>query len=287
MMKNSVLVVFAAYLLLSCPEGRMAHASESGGLRVISLAPSSTEILFALGLDDEVVGVSQYCNYPERALAKERVGTFSQPDIEKIMFLKPDMIFCTSLEQAPSVTRLRRLGFKVCVSDPSTVEELFASIDEVGGLVGRPSEARSLISGMRAGLESIAGPVTSVPMAKRPKVYVEFWNSPIMTAGRGSLIDELITLAGGVNIASSAKARYSSFSPEEVVKRDPDCVILGYMQSPGALDSFKSRFGWGDISAVRNGRVYNDIDSNIILRPGPRAVQGVLEMHKRFYPDGI
>ena len=286
MVKNIGLIILVTCAILAGPAAA-AHAPEDEKLRVISLAPSSTEILFALGLDDEIVGVSQYCDYPEGVLTKERVGTFSRPDIEKIISLKPDVIFCTSLEQAPAVTRLRQLGFRICVSDPSTMEGLFASIDEIGGLVNKKDAARSLIDGMKAGIKGVADKVASVPETKRPKVYIEFWNKPIMTAGKGTLIDELITLAGGINIAADSGSRYSGYSPEDVVKHNPDCIIMSYMAYPGILDALKARFGWGDIAAIKNGRVYNDIDPDIILRAGPRSVKGLIEMHKRFYPDGI
>ncbi|MCX5678284.1 MAG: cobalamin-binding protein [Candidatus Omnitrophica bacterium] len=279
------LKVCAISLVLSLFLSGISFGTENKLLRVISLAPSSTEILFALGLDQEIVGVSQYCNYPKSVHGKERIGTFSQPDIEKIISLKPDIIFCTSLEQAPAVAKLRQLGFKVCVSDPSNLKELFASIKEMGQLVNKEYAANSLIDKMKTGIKSVTDMVASVPESQRPKAYVEFWGNPIMTAGSGSLIDELIAASGGINIASNAKKNYSYFSAEDVIKQNPDVIILCYMQKKNALDTIKSRFGWRDISAVRNGRVYNDVDPDTILRPGPRIVDGLVEMHKRFYPQ--
>lgn len=251
--------------------------------RIVSLAPSSTEILFALGLDEEIVGVSQFCDFPEKTAGKARVGTFSEPNVELILSLKPDIIFCTGLEQGPAVAKLRQLGFNVCVSDPASIEELFASIRQVGALVQREPEAEALVAGMRGEVDAIAQSVKAVPQERRPKVFVEIWHTPMMTAGAGSMVDDIITKAGGRNIARDTAAPYGSFSSEEVIRRDPDIVVLTYMQRPDQLSSVASRLGWGEVAAIRNGRVYGDIDSDILLRPGPRIIDGLKELHKRMY----
>jgi iron complex transport system substrate-binding protein len=106
----------------------------------------------------------------------------------------------------------------------------------------------------------------------------------LTTAGNGSFVDQLITLAGGINIAWDTKRPYSIFSPEEVIHRNPDCIITAYMDSKNALTLVKQRFGWQGINAVKNNRIYDDIDSDLLLRPGPRIVQGLKEIYKRMYP---
>lgn len=253
-------------------------------LRVVSLAPSTTEILFALGLDKEIVGVSQYCNFPEKALAKDKVGSMSQPNIERILALKPEIVFSTGLEQAPVAARLDQLKVKVFVSDPSTIEELYSSIAEIGNIVGREKEAGELVARMRSDISLISKKVQEIPLSARPRVFVEVWNNPIMTAGKGSYIDDLIKIAGGINVAGDTKRPYSYFSAEEVIKRDPDCIVMGYMDRSNGMDLASERFGWENISAVKNGRVYNDINPEVIFRPGPRVVEGVREIYKRLYP---
>jgi iron complex transport system substrate-binding protein len=252
--------------------------------RYISLAPSTTEILFALGQNDEIVGVSSFCNYPPKAKGKEKVGTFSQPNIEKILSLKPDIIFCTGLEQAPIIRELRQLNLKVYVSDPANIEGLFNSIREIGKLTGKDEEANILIKKMGAVIEEINSKVKSIPQKAKPRVFVEIWNDPLMTVGGGSFIDELVTLAGGVNIASDTKRSYVYFSPEQVIKRNPNCIILTYMSKDRPLKTVGERLGWQEISAVKNNRVYNDIDPDLLLRPGPRLVEGLKELYKRLYP---
>lgn len=253
--------------------------------RIVSLAPSTTEILFALGLDGEIAGVSSFCDYPLEARKKDKVGSFSRPNIEKIIFLKPDIVFCTGLEQAPIIDKLSRLKIKVFVSHPANMKELFASIREIGAVVNREKEAEALIQGMKAKIEKVTAKTALVAEENKPRVFIEYWNNPLMTAGPGSFIDELISLAGGRNIAYDTKRPYSYFSPELVVKRNPDCIILAYMVNEEAAQAIKARLGWQEISAVKNNRVYADIDSDLILRPGPRIVKGLAELHKRLYPE--
>lgn len=261
-----------------------SFAFEERDIKIVSLAPSTTEILFALGLDKEIVGVSSFCNYPPEARKKQKIGTFSQPNIEKILSLKPDIILCTGLEQAPVIVKLKQLGLRVHVSDPSNIEELFDSIRKVAALTGRKKEANELIKNMKAGVEYIRSKTESIPIAERPKVFIEFWNDPLMTAGRGSFIDELITLAGGINISRDIGRPYSYFSPEQVIKRDPDCIILAYMVNKDAAKAIRGRLGWKGITAVRKNRIYNDINPDILLRSTPRLVRALAELHKRLYP---
>ncbi|HAJ56250.1 MAG TPA: cobalamin-binding protein [Candidatus Omnitrophica bacterium] len=262
----------------------LALAAEGHGLRIVSLTPATTEILFALGLDEEIVGVSSFCNYPAAAAKKEKVGTFSQANIEKILSLRPDIIFCTGLEQAPMVTELRQLKLKVCVSDPNNLEELYTSILEIGRLTNKEANAQRLIKAMQASIEDVTSRLKLKPDAARPKVYVEFWHDPIMSAGQGSFIDELISLAGGINISHDMPRAYSFFSPEQVLKQDPDIIILAYMTGNNPASLLKGRLGWDKIKAVKNNRVYNDINPDIILRPGPRLTEGLEEIYKRLYP---
>ncbi|MFA5361856.1 MAG: cobalamin-binding protein [Candidatus Omnitrophota bacterium] len=253
-------------------------------MRIISLAPATTEILFALGLDEEIVGVSSFCDYPEKALSREKAGSFSRPNMEKIISLKPDIIFCTGLEQSGTVVELRRLGLNVFVSDPASMDELYASIREIGLRTGKTREAENIIRGMAEEIEEVKSLQKNAPPGKKPKVFVEIWQSPLMTAGKGSYLDELLRLAGGENIAYDTVRPYCYFSAEQVIKRDPDCIFLTYMDNTDPLQKVGRRFGWEHVSAVRNKRVYNDIDANLILRPGPRAAQGVRELYKRLYP---
>ncbi len=251
--------------------------------RYISLAPSTTEILFALGLDKEVVGVSTYCNYPEQVKNKARVGDFSNPNIEKIISLKPDYVFCTGLEQAPVVEQLRQLNFKVYVADPVNMEELFKSIKEIGQITNETAGALALIEKMRFEVAAVASKVKLIPQKDRVKIFIEIWHEPLMTAGSGSFVDELITLAGGINIAHDVARPYCNYSAENVISLNPQCIIMAYMDKETPLRLIKQRFGWDKIDAVKNGRVFNDINPDVLLRPGPRITRGLAEVYKKLY----
>jgi iron complex transport system substrate-binding protein len=279
-----VFVPFFCLLVLIFSQETPSAFSENT-MRLLSLAPATTEILFALGLDKEIVGVSSYCDYPPEAKNKEKLGTFSDPNIEKILFLKPDRVFCADQEQAPVKERLEKLGLNVYVSAPKNILELFESIQEIGNLVNRRKEARALILQMQKELDSIAFSLRSLPRDKRLKVFIEIWHDPLMTAGKSSFVDDIITLAGGLNIAHETRRPYSIYSPEEVIKRNPECIIVAYMDKEPSLLRLQKRSGWQTISAVKNKRVYSDISPDWLLRPGPRAVLGIKEIWKRLYEN--
>jgi len=283
-MRKNILFISLVVICI-CFSPKLLFSQIVSKQRIVSIAPSVTEILFCLGLDDEIIGVSTFCDYPSKAKTKEKVGTFSQPNIEKIVFLKPDIIFATGMEQASTVDDLRRLGMKVFVSDPESFEELFHSIREIAKLIHRKQEADLLIRQMEERIKRINDKVKFIPQEKRLSVFIEIGVDPLMTAGSGSFVDELISLAGGINIASDLPRNYSYFSSEQVLKCNPDCIILGYMDKKLDKAEVKSRLGWKDIKAVKNGRIYNDIDPNLFFRPGPRLVQGLEAIHQKLYSE--
>jgi iron complex transport system substrate-binding protein len=252
--------------------------------RYISIAPATTEILFALGLDEEIVGVGTFCNYPAKAKDKPKVGDFSHPNMEKIFSLKPDYIFSTGLEQDIIVTQLRQLKFNVYVSDPPSVGSIFSTITDIGRLTGKSVEAGQLIKKMKADIESVSARVRLVPQDKRPRVFIEIWSEPLMTAGKGSFVDELVTMAGGINIAHDTRRPYSIFSSEMAVNRNPGYIFMTYMDKSSPLELVEKRFGWKSVDAVKNKKVFNDISSDVMLRPGPRVVEALKEMNRRLYP---
>jgi iron complex transport system substrate-binding protein len=262
-----------------------AGVAEAQAGRYVSLAPATTEILFALGLDHEVAGVTTFCNYPEAAKSKPKVGTFSDPSVETILSLKPDVIFCTGLEQSPVIAKFRQLGVKVCVSDPANIGQLYDSILEIGALTGRQEQASSLVASMKQEIALVEDAVAAVPPAQRPRVFVEYWNNPLMTAGPGSFIDDILTRAGGVNIAQDTAKPFTYFSPELVIARNPQFIILAYMVGDEQSNDVYGRLGWDVIDAVKHRRVFKDFDADVLLRPGPRVALAVKELHRRLYPS--
>ncbi|MBN1912974.1 MAG: cobalamin-binding protein [Candidatus Omnitrophica bacterium] len=258
-------------------------AFSESGKKYISLAPSTTEILFDLGFGDNVVGVSTSCNYPSQAKKIEKIGTFSEPNIEKIASLKPDMIFATGLEQSQAVLRLKNLGFKVYVSDPRDIDGLLRSILDIGNLTGTIERAKILTDNMRQRIDTIGEKVSKIPLKNRLKVFLEIWHEPLMTAGPGSFIDDILSKAGGVNIASDVMRPYCRFSSEAVVKRNPDAIILAYMAEKDPGRALGSRIGWRDIKAIKEERVISSIDPDLYLRPGPRVAEAVEQVYHYLY----
>ncbi|MEA3560988.1 MAG: cobalamin-binding protein [Candidatus Omnitrophota bacterium] len=253
-------------------------------LRIVSLTPSITEILFSLELGNNIVGVSSWCNYPPPALSKKKVGSFSQPNIEKIISLKPSLVLLTGLEQQPTAEKLKKLGLNFLVVYPSDVKGLFSSIREIAKATGSQRKAEQLISKINQRLDKIKAKISLIPEEERKTVFIEIWHSPIITAGAGSFLSELVELAGGINIARDTLRPYSRFSAEAVILRNPDCIILGYMvKGDPRLDWIGQRTGWENIPAVKNNMVFSGIDPDLILRPGPRFIDGVEQIYKRLY----
>ncbi|MCM8798366.1 MAG: cobalamin-binding protein [Candidatus Omnitrophica bacterium] len=255
-------------------------------LRIVSLAPNATEILFSLGLGKNIVGVDSFSDYPEEAKKIEKVGSFSQPNIEKIVFLKPDIVFTTGIEQNPAILKLRRLRLKVFTVDPENIKELFQNILEIGEITRREEEAKLLVKKMEKELIGIEEKVKNIK--NRPKVFLEIWYPPLITCGGNSYLNEMITLAGGINIAQEITRKFSHISQELVIKHSPDVIILTHMNGQGkAKELLLKREGWKVIEAVKRERIYADIDPDIILRPGPRIIEGIRELYKRFYGEEI
>lgn len=253
--------------------------------RIISLAPSNTEVLFALGLGDKVVGVTDLCDYPEEAQEIEKVG-FVEINLEKIVDLEPDLVlYIGGTAQLEKTQTMEDLGLTVLVLAPSDIEGIFADIELVGRTTGTEDEAADLVSELRARMDEV---LSRVAQAKRqPLVFYELdATDPARpwTAGPGSFIDALITMAGGVNLGASAEMEWAQFSTEEVIAQDPEIIILGDANYGVTAESVEERPGWGVITAVKAGAIY-PIDDTLVSRPGPRIVDGLEELARIIHPE--
>ncbi|MEW6243628.1 MAG: cobalamin-binding protein [Bacillota bacterium] len=257
---------------------------DSAPERLVSLAPSNTEILFALGLGDKVVAVDDYSDYPPEAANLPKVGGFSKPSVEKIVSLQPDLVFATSIHEE-AVKRLQELGMLAVVVRPGSLDDLLESIKWIGLATSAQERADELIRQMRNRIDQVQSRVSRIPMDKRPWVYYEVYSDPIMTVGPRTLISQLIETAGGRNIAYDADADYPKFSSETIIKRNPEVIIFPEFHGSTALtvEQVRSRDGWSEISAVKDGKVYG-IDANIISRPGPRAVDALEQLVRIIHP---
>lgn len=239
--------------------------------RIISLAPSITEILFYLNLGDKIVGVTDFCNYPKEARKKPSIGWLISPDIEKIISLKPDLVFATAEGNRPDIVdTLDRVNIKVYVLDPHNLEDILRQIISIGKITGHEETAIEKVRGLTLRIEAIKKRVQTGNGVRTMVLYLVSVE-PIISAGPGSFIYDIIKIAGGENVAPQSPARYPRIEMEEIVQRDPE-VIIAPQDIIGSIRSWKNR--WGRISAVRNNKIY-PIDPDIISRPGPRIVDGL------------
>ena len=252
--------------------------------RIISLAPSNTEILFALGLGDKVVGVTNFCDYPEEAKAIEKVGDAFNMNVEKIVSLSPDLVVAIG-GMTEVMAKLEELGIAVLVLQPTDLESIYQTIELVGQAAGAQDAAQALVAAMRERVEAITAKVAG--LEERPKVFYELdATDPAKpyTPGPGTWHDQFIRLAGGVNIAGEVEMPWVQFSTEEIIVQDPAIIVLGDANYGVSAADVAQRAGWEVIAAVRNGAVY-PIDDNLISRPGPRVVEGIEALAQIIHPE--
>lgn len=250
--------------------------------RIISLAPSTTEILFALGVGDRVIGATVYCNYPEDALKIERMGDFDKPNLELIVAKEPDLVLAASLHKEP-VEAMEAMGIPVLALDPKDFDGVYQNIRVLARAVDREEAGEELIEEMQTRLEAVTAAVADVAEADRPRVYYEVWYPEPNTVGGGTFIDQIISLAGGRNIAH-ALSGYPVISEEELIDSNPQLILHGRLDADA--DIFAQREGWEKLAAVRNGRIHY-VDQDIVNRTGPRLVEAVEILARLFHPQAF
>lgn len=244
--------------------------------RIVSISPACTEILFALGLGDRVVGVTEYCDYPEEATNKPEIGTFTSPNLEAVLAQDPDLVLATAGVQSDMVDRMVSVGMNVYVVNPATFADTVSVIRDVGALTGTVKEAEEIAADMEDRAAVIAGKVQDEIDAgtAMTKVFYEiFFENNVWTAGEDSIISDLIRLAGGRNLGDADSSDYYEFSVESLINENPDVYLVGSgsMADPGDITA---REGWDRINAVREGRVYV-ISEDLVYRTGPRLIDGL------------
>lgn len=247
--------------------------------RIVSLAPSNTEILFALGLGDRVVGVDQASDYPPEALEKTVVGGyFGGYNMEVISVLDPQLILASSINDPQLIGELENKSFAVVVLDASDIAGVFRDIELVGNITGASAAANALVANLTQRVENVTG-LTLEGGAGTPRVYVEL-DFNLWTYGPGSFGDNLLGLAGGENIAGDLGHPYVQLDEEFVVASAPDIIVSVFTP----VEDIKSRQGWSDVPAIQSDRVYA-IDGDLISRPGPRVVDGLEELARLIHPE--
>lgn len=270
--------------------GRSLTLEKPAG-RIVSLAPSNTEILFAIGAGDAVVGVTMVDDYPPEVKSRTSVGGMSAQsmNLETIVALKPDLVLATAGVQGPAIEPLERLGLAVVALDAQRPDDVAANIRTVGRIVGRESEADGVATAFEARLAAVRARVAA-RQGLRPKVLYLLYDDPMMTVGPGTFLGRLIEEAGGVNLFADVSQSYPTPSDEEVVVRAPEVVLatFGLMNGGGRSaeenrDRLLKRPGWKDVPAVRERRIHA-LDEDIATRVGPRLVDGLEAMESALAP---
>jgi len=261
---------------------------EAPAQKVVSLAPSNTEILFAVGAGPQAVGRDTFSDYPAEAQQVTDIGGgFGQLNTEVILTLEPDLILAAKLTPPEQVEILEALGLTVFVlPNPTDFDGLYDTFFTVARLTGHEEQAQVLIEDLQARVAAVEEKLTGV--TERPLVFYELDasdpNAPWIS-GPGTFQDMLITIAGGRNIGSTLKGDWVQISLEELLVRDPDLILLGdYTWGGVTPEDVAGRAGWDALSAVKNRRVY-PFDDNLASRPGPRLVDGLEAMAKLFHPE--
>jgi iron complex transport system substrate-binding protein len=243
--------------------------------RIVSLAPSVTETLFALGLGDKVVGVTTYCDYPPEAKTRVSIGDTQRPSLEKIVALKPDLVIASTSSQLESFVRsLEEAKIPIYVSNPRNLEETLRSIQAMGDIAGAGQQALELTAALRGRIEKVRQRAAD---REKPKVFLLLGAEPLITVGGKTFINDLITRAGGLSISADESSDYPQYSFETVITRRPEIIFLqaGDDKLPDRLKQ---------TPAALKGRIYH-LDDDLLLRPGPRIVDGLEQLAEKLHPQ--
>lgn len=278
-----------AYPLTVTDDLKTAITVDREPQRLVSLAPSMTEILFALGLGDRVVGVTTFCTYPPEAQQKTKIGGYVNSSEEKIVSLAPDLVFCTRGTPTTFISGLRAAGLKVVAFDEVSMADITRAIRTIGTLCNVVPAANKVAGELDGTLAELKGRTVRLGGPLRPRGLFVVWLDPLFVAGPGSFHDDILTACGVQNVAGLTKP-YANLSPEAAIAADPQVLIMtsehaGSKLSPATvLQRLRGDVVWKNVTAVKNGRVIV-IDAGHIAVPGPRLVTGMWEVARAVHPE--
>lgn len=256
--------------------------------RIVSLAPSNTEIVFAVGAGSQFVGRDSFSDFPAAAAEVQDIGGgLMALNVELILSVKPDLVLASPLTPPEQIADLENVGLNVHIlPNPTTFDELYANLTSVGELAGRQPEAQALVTALKARVEAIESQVALA--SARPLVYYELDatdpNAPY-TSGPGTFVDLLIRSAGGENFGAQLSGEWVQVSVEALIARQPDVIVLGDFTYGGVTpEQVRARAGWDALTAVQQNGIFT-FDDNLVSRPGPRLVDGLEAMAKLLHPD--
>jgi iron complex transport system substrate-binding protein len=254
--------------------------------RIISLAPSSTEILYALGLGDRIVGVTDFCDYPPEAADKPKVGGFSTVNIEQVIALEPDLVLAAQIHSKTVIPALEELGVTVVALSPLTLDDVLDNITLIGRTTGKDTQAHKLVKDLERRIEAVTKKTQAESGAEQPEVLYVTWHDPLMTAGSETLADDVITTAGGHNLASDILG-HKTIDLETVIHRNPDVIIATVGMGSGEdlpWQYILNETRLKDCEARLHNRVYK-IDGDVVHRSGPRIIDGLEQMARFIHPE--
>lgn len=249
--------------------------------RVVSLAPNLTEIIYAVGAGDQLVGNTTFCDYPEAARTVPKIGDTLQPSIERILSLKPQVVLVSTASQLEAFThKLDEHGIVVYVTDPRDLEGVFRSLAQVGQLLNHHEQSQQVVNQLR----ERATLITEMVRSTRPvRVFYQLSAEPLYTAGRDAFVTDLIRRAGGISVTADVPEAWPTFSQESAVASRPEAIVLPTGGSMGSANSDLAT-GLKNSPAALNGKVYR-INGDFLSRPGPRAVDGLTELARALHPE--
>ena len=255
--------------------------------RIVSLAPSNTEIIYALGLEDRLVGTTDYCDYPEAAKSKPRVSGYSTPNLEKVVSVQPDLILAEAIHEKTVLPAMENLSLTVIVMSAKSLDTVLSDIKLVEQVNGRSKAAAQLLDGLTSRIQAVVSKTTALTPEQRLRVLYVVWHDPIWTMGRETFINDLIWKAGGVNIFADDFEKSRVVSLESIIQKNPQVIIVSGMGTTGDLiyNSIMKETRLAGVDAMRNNRIYKISDANLIERPSPRIVDGLEEMAKLLHPE--
>ncbi|MFO7650099.1 MAG: cobalamin-binding protein [bacterium] len=262
----AIRLLAAALAICSCAQ----PGGQKGGVRAVSLVPSVTEIVYAVGAGDRLVGNTTACDFPEAARSVYKVGDFVNPDLEKLAALKPTVVFLALPVHAALAAKLTEMKVPYYASRPADLDAVVAEVESVGARVGRTEAAGAVSARMQFEIAAVE------PAADSPRVYAEISSTPPMTAGGATFVNDIIRRAGGRNVFADALQEYPVVDQERLVRLDPEVILV--LHPAATAEDVRARIGWAGVSAVRNGRVYDGLDEDLLFRPGPRVVQGLRQL---------
>ncbi len=260
---------------------------EQPAQQIVSLAPSITEILFAIGAGDQVIGRDDFSNYPEAAVSLPSIGgNFGELNTEAIVALQPDLVLAAELTTQEQVQALQDLGLTVfLLANPVEMEGMYDMLGIAAQLTGRETETEALVASLQERVAAVEETISSAETT--PVVFYELDStdpSAPWTAGPGTFIDTLITMAGGDNLGASFEGAWVQVSSEELLSKNPEIIVLGDAIWGVSVESVEARAGWEGIAAVQNGQIF-PFNDDLASRPGPRLVDGLEELAKLIHPE--